>query len=298
MIGIAGVDPHAVPVGVNAECATAVGFAAVLGDAEHRRHPVDAIGVAGIDANLRVVERPCVAESATARTRRLVSVRHRPGRAAVGGAIDAAVVFLMLARIGLFAAGKRVGKRVCLHPGVDGLRIGWGHGDADASLHRPGEPSTLYLAPGCSGIGRLPESAPRPAALQEIRPPHAFPARRVERVVIPGIHGEIDEARLVAHEFHQLPRRATIGRFVESALGVRIPRVSQCRDIHDVWVRWIDDDAPDLLRRFEARELPRAAAVGRFVDTAAGRDGVSRILLPCSRVDDVGIRRGEGDVSH
>src|SRR5205814_6601267 len=126
---IIGIDPHAVPIGVDTQCATTVRLSTVFRNAKYRRHPINSIGVARIDTNLRVVEWACVTESAPAGTGRLVSVSQGPGRTTVARAIDAAVGLLAPAGIGFFAAPERPRQRVRLDPRINDLRIRWRDGD-------------------------------------------------------------------------------------------------------------------------------------------------------------------------
>src|SRR5436190_21787538 len=128
----------------------------ILRNAEDLRHPVDAIRIAWIDSDLRVVERPRVAEAATASARRLVAIRQRPCRASIARAIDAAVGFLSLAGVRLFSPCQRTRQCVSLDPCVDDLRIRRRDGDADASFCRLGKAAAPYLTPRGSGISRFP----------------------------------------------------------------------------------------------------------------------------------------------
>src|SRR5205085_10668860 len=54
--GISWIDPHRVPVSMNAQRTATIALAAVGAEAEHTRHPIDAILINGIDTNLRVVK--------------------------------------------------------------------------------------------------------------------------------------------------------------------------------------------------------------------------------------------------
>src|SRR5207244_8786104 len=136
----------------------------VLGDAEHRRHPVDAIRIARIHADLRVVERSRVAKPAAALSGGFVPISERPRSATVGRAIDAAVRLLSLARIRLFTAGEGSWQRVSFDPSVNDLRIGWRHRNTNASFRGLGEAAAFDLAPRRSRVSRFPKSAARAAA--------------------------------------------------------------------------------------------------------------------------------------
>ena len=189
-------------------------------------------------------------------------------------------------------------QRIRFHPRVNDLRIGWGECDADASLHRLGKAAATHFAPGCAGIRCLPKSAPGTTALQEVGTAHPLPARSIESVVILCVHRQIHESGLVADKLDQLPRRSAVGGFVHAALRIRVPGVAQCRDVDNVRVGGIDDDATDLLRPLEPPQLPRAPGIGRFINAGARRDGVARIFFSRAGVDDIGVGSSNRDVAH
>jgi hypothetical protein len=167
----------------------------------------------------------------------------------------------------------------------------------DASLRRLGEAVAVHLRPGLPGIGALPECRARPAAVEEVRAAHALPARCPHHVRIARVELDIDETGLVAHELGERPGLAAVGALVEPALLVRSPDVSERRDVHDVCVARIHDDAADRLCLGEAHELPALPAIGGLVHAAARGDGVARVLLARAKVEHVAVARRDGEVA-
>ena len=164
-------------------------------------------------------------------------------------------------------------------------------------LLRLGESAALDLAPGLAAVRRLPQRRARTAALEEIRAARPLPRRRVERVRIARVHRDVDEARLVADELAQLPGLSAVDRLVESAFRVRGPGRADRRDVRDVRIRRMNDDASDVLRLLETDRLPGDAAVDRLVHAPARRDAVARVALTRSDVDDLRIARRDRDVA-
>src|SRR5262249_44180981 len=81
------------------------------------------------------------------------------------------------------------------------------------------------LLPGVAAVGRLPETAPRPARDELPRPAHDLPEARVERAGIVGIHREVRGAGLVVDVEDLLPRLAAVLGTEDAALRAGPPRV-------------------------------------------------------------------------
>src|SRR5205085_2867644 len=96
--------------------------------------------------------------------------------------------------------------------------------DADAPLPPLGVAAPLDLRPRLAGVGRLPQAGAGAAGVQRVRRAVALPARCVQHVGIARVDLHVDEAGAVADELDQLPRTPAVGRLVETALGVRLPR--------------------------------------------------------------------------
>jgi hypothetical protein len=66
---------------------------------------------------------------------------------------------------------------------------------------------------------------------------------------------------------------------------------------HDVRIRWVDDDAADLLNVGKADMLPGAPAVRRLEDSVPDAEVRPVQSFPAADVDDVRVRRRDGNVS-
>src|SRR3989441_1683754 len=252
--GIVRVDPHRVVVDVNADGRVADRLAAVIRKVQRRRGPVDAIRVLRVDADLRIVEGADV-----------VVVHPLPRRPAVGRAVEPGGPRLR----GFAGSRVRVGRRVRFNHQIDDFRIGRGDRDADAAFGRLGQSTAVHFGPRFAPVGRFPERAPWAATIKEVRTTHALPTRGEEDFGGRGIHRDVDEAGAIGDELDELPRLPAVGRLVEAALRVRGPRLTECRDVDDVRIGWVDDDAADRARLLESHRLPRQPAVSRFEDAAA-----------------------------
>src|SRR5262249_21968385 len=119
--------------------------------------------------------------------------------------------------------------------------------------------------------------------------------RRVEQLRVLRVHRQIDEAGILVDELHLRPGLAAVGGLVDAALLVRRPEVAQRRDVHDVGVLRVDDDAADVARLLETDVLPGLAAVGGLVHAVAPRDAVARVVLAGADPHDVGVGRRHRD---
>jgi hypothetical protein len=66
---------------------------------------------------------------------------------------------------------------------------------------------------------------------------------------------------------------------VHAAFFVGSISVAQSADVNDFCVVWIDHDAANLARFFQADVCPRRTAVNGFVDAVAGREAGTNIRL-------------------
>src|SRR5690348_1569930 len=66
-------------------------------------------------------------------------------------------------------------------------------------------------------------------------------------------------------------------------------------DEHDVWIRRIDDNAPDDLGVIEAHVRPGFSAVGGFVNTVAPRSALTVVRFASSDPNDRRIRWGNSN---
>ncbi len=96
-----------------------------------------------------------------------------------------------------------------------------------------------------------------------------FPHRRVENARVVHVHRKLGRTGLVVNVQNRFPGRAAIDRLVNASLFRSAVQRALSRDQDDVGILRIDDDARDVLRRFEPDPLPRLAGVSRFVDAIA-----------------------------
>src|SRR5262249_48384013 len=92
-----------------------------------------------------------------------------------------------------------------------------------------------------------------------------------------------------------LPGLPAVERPEDPALRARLPDAAEDRDVDDVRVRRIDEDAADLPRVRQAHEPPRGARVRGEVDAVAVDDVVARVRLARADPELVGVGRGHRD---
>ena len=107
---------------------------------------------------------------------------------------------------------------------------------------RPLPVSCVQVSPR---VGRLPQAAARPAAVEAPRRPPALIRRGEQDVRVRRIHHDIGEAGVVVDELRIRPGLAAVGRLVEAALAVRPEQVPERGDVDDVRILRVDDDAAD-----------------------------------------------------
>ena len=254
MLGVVGVDPHAMIIFVDTHHARAPRTPAVVGEGEVDGHAIHPIGILRIDANLREVERAIVH-----------GTHPRPRRATVRRAVQPTEQAL---RLGTAHA-------VGFDHGVHHVGIAGRDREIDAPLGGGREPTAGDLFPRRAAVGGLPERRTGAATLEEMRLADALPAGGIQHVRIARIHREIHEARLVADELGERPGFAAVDGLIQAALGVGGPQCAQRGDVHDVGVGGMHENAPDVLRFLEAHALPCHAAIERLVDAVARSDGVA-----------------------
>ena len=94
-----------------------------------------------------------------------------------------------------------------------------------------------------------------------------------------------------------LPRLAAVVGAEDAALLVRAPQVTHRRNVHDVRVARMDEDAPDVLRGVEAHVAPGVPGVGGLVDAVAPAGRLPVLRLPGADPDQVWVGLVEGDVA-
>src|SRR5262249_28201137 len=243
VVRVVGIDPQRVILGVHGAEDVAKVPAAVVRDVEPaiRSEEVYAVAILRVDADLAVVHGP-----------RIQRRPQLPRVAGVAAAVHAAVP----------ARG--------FDDGIDNARIAAEDVEADASLVA-GRQAVLQLGPGRAAVARSEDRAARSAAVEA--PGFSLPLirRSEERLRVLRIDDQIGCAGVVVDVQPLAPRLPAVDRLEYTALGVGAPQMSDGRDVHDVGVRWVNDDAADVPRVGEARCFPVAAAVTGLVDAVAPR---------------------------
>ena len=101
-------------------------------------------------------------------------------------------------------------------------------------------------------------------------------------------------AGLVVDEEDLVPGLAAVDGLEDAAVGVVRPLVAAGRDVDDVGVGRMDDDAGDRVRVGQAHVRPGLAAVDRFEDADAGLGAAEDVVLARPDPDDVLGRTGRG----
>ena len=227
--------------------------------------------VAGVDRVrvLRVHRHP--AEVPAALPDPPVRARARPGRTAVGRGVQAA----------LFRVHER----------VHAARLARGKRDSDSAELLRGKASGDRL-PRVAAVDRAVEPAARPVRGRVGVPgrPPRLPERGQDRLRVRGIEGEIDRAGVLVLEEDARPGPASVLRAEDSALRIGAVAVAERRDVHEVRVARIHDDAPDLPRVLEADVGPCPASVRGAVHAVAVRDVRAHVGLARTDVENARVR--------
>ena len=230
-LGVLGIDPNAVCIGVRALLSQPRRLSAVDRQLHRRRREEKTIAVPRIDADLRIVEWTVV-----------VVILLRPRAAGVSASIQPARNGMILRHVRPVRAGTRG-----LNERIDHIWIARRQPDANASLHARWESATGDFGPGRPAVDCLPQARSATAALDHVRRAAPFPARGVEHLWVPRIHRDIDEARAIANELRQRPGLPAVDRFVQASIRRRTVGGTNGGDVHNVGIRWVDDDTPDAL---------------------------------------------------
>ena len=295
-----GIDPEAVVVAVRA-AERGKRLAGVARDVEADAEGVDGVLVDGIDANL--AEHPAVGGRVFAHV--LVGGADFPPRlAAVVAAIDfrspdprfhdRAAVRVALA----FLRGPA--GFVAVDEGVEHFRVRGGGVEADPAAHRCRRQAAVRVGPAAAAVCRFPDAALARARLDaRVAPlaPHALPRCRVQRVRVRWIHHQIDGAGARALVEHLRPRPPAVGRLEDAAHLVLGPGVSGRRDVDDVRVGRVDQDAGDRVRVGEAGVAEGAAAVARLEQADPGHGRAKQVRLTRAYIQDGGIGLRHRDVA-
>ena len=248
----------------------------------HIRH-VEHVGVGGIDAQLAEVHRASVtiaderpaaplvlrpvnagAGAAQRRWFQRVGARGRRGKSAVWSGIVAPVVATTPATATAQDHRGRIAS-VGLDLGVHDARIRPRDLDRNAAIGPGRQPRTGQFRPGAARILALPQRASRTTAIEAASRAPALVAGCEEHAGVGWIHHEVGEARVLVDVLDLRPGAPAIGRLVDAAIGTGAEQRTVRRDVNDVRVLRMEDDARDGLRlaQPDVRECP--AAVGGLV---------------------------------
>ena len=266
VVRVVRVDPHRVVIVVQRflqrEC-----LAAVVRDVQVNAEHVDPRIRGWVNAHLAEVHRPRVdVRHLAPRLPRIV----RPVRAAFLGVFDAR---------------------------VDDVRIPAVDVHADAA-ERAGGHAVGQLGPGPAGIARLPHRAAGPAAVKAPGGATTLIGRRVEHLVVGGIHDQLGGAGFGIDKQDAIPGEAAVSGLVDASFAAGAEHAAEGRHVDHFRINGIHDDAGDHLRGAEAHELEVATAVGGLVDAVAPRRALPVVVLAAAHPHGVGVVRVDGDVAN
>ena len=136
--------------------------------------------------------------------------------------------------------------------------------DRDADLP-DNPPRQTWIAsnvrPGVATVGRLVQAAVGPSADRVPRKTLQLIERRVEHIGVRRIHREVERARPLAFVKDLLPGLATIGRAIDTPLGVGPEDIARRRHIDEVRIRGMNPDLRDVPGFPEPYVGPRPSAV-------------------------------------
>jgi hypothetical protein len=181
-----------------------------------------------------------------------------------------------------------------VHDRVDTPGVARRHRDPDSSETLGREPAG-DPAPGVAPVGR-----PIEAAAGSVRRWIDVPGRTARlpegceknRGVL-GVERQIDRARVLVPKENPLPGPAAVPGSIHPSLRIGAVRVAEGRDVDQVGVAGVNQDAADLPAVFEADPLPARPAVIGPVHPVAVRDVGAHVGLARARVEDPGVRRGD-----
>ncbi len=267
------------------EAVLAEGLAAVLRDVERVAEHVDAVGILGVDADLREVERP-----------RIETARSRPALASVLRAEDAAAAAPDLVDV---VRARFVG----LNDGVEDLRV-LGR-DREPDARRAGGQSVAELLPGRAAVARLEDAADvlsvrgRGARREGPGRPLTGVEHGVDRARIGGIEGDLAAADPIRVGGRRLQRRppglAAVVRDVEPALAPRRPEVAERGDPGRLRVFRMDGDSRDRPRGLQSHVGEGLAAVRREVDAVSPGRAVPVVAFSRADPQRLRVRGRDGD---
>ena len=301
-VGVLRVDPHraevAEPAGEQvARVPVQAGprLAAIVGTQERVAVDDDPLVVVRIDADLIEGIPRLRAHVAGGR------VHLPPGLPAVVGPVDLAadVARLRFDLARAVARGLVLGRRPfpeVLGDRVEDVRVLLVDVEADPALRRRRQAAGEFR-PRLPAVGGLVDAAGDAVLEQLPRPALHVVHRRVKRVGLSPVDDQIDRAGLVVDVEHLRPGLPSITCLEHAAFLAGRPQASHRRDVDNVGIGRVDDDAADLPGFLQPHPLPRLAGVGRLVDAVARvRDADAR-GVPGADPHDVLVRRRDGQAA-
>ena len=171
--------------------------------------------------------------------------------------------------------------------GVDDVRIGGGHVNADAPDVVTLRQTAAQLGPRPPCIHALMHAAVRAEMVLAIK--IAMPRGRVEHMAIAGINDHVDGRGKLIDVQHALPGHAAVNRLEYASLCVGTVLMAYRRHIHDIVVFWIDKHAAYMMRVVQPHVFPGCAGIGGFEDAHAWKCRTGHEHLPGAEPDHVGI---------
>ena len=152
----------------------------------------------------------------------------------------------------------------------------------------------LELRPGIAAIARDVQAAAGAAAGQLPRLAARLPQAGEQDPRVGRVDGDVAGAGVGVLGEHLLPGLAAVGGAIDAAFLARPERRAEHGGEGDVGIGRMDDDRADLADLLPD-VLPGLAGVGGLVDAVADGDVAADVGLAGADVDDVRVRRGDGD---
>src|SRR5688572_5092059 len=174
---------------------------------------------------------------------------------------------------------------------VDAIGVGLRVGETDAADHARRQPGVARdLGPRLAAVGRLIHAAAGAAARHLVFNAIRLPQRGIDHVRIVGVDHDIDGAAARILEQRALPRFAAIGALEHAALFARTVIQTECGDVDDVWIGWMDANLRDRVNVPESDVGPCFSSVCGFINAVARHDVAADTVLAHADEHDVGMR--------
>src|SRR5690606_14669673 len=102
------------------------------------------------------------------------------------------------------------------------------------------------------GVLRTPQTRTRAAFDEGPRAAPSLIGGRKHGGRILGVQHHVDEADVLADVVHPLPTCAAVAGLIEAAFFVALVESSECRDVGNVGILWMHDDAADVVGASQA----------------------------------------------